>query len=553
MFLIGVGHAVSDLVFRVGDDFLAAHGLTKGATKLIDEAEAELLLAAVRSVAGTADLVAGGSVANTLWGVGALGVSSALWARLGADTFASAYRADLAQTGVEIYEGIESRVEGAASGRCLVFVTPDSERTMATCLGTAGDLLESALEVLPFATARYVYLEGYLWDNPAGRKALHLAARKGRAVGAQVAFSLSDSFCVERHREDFLAFVEQEVDLLFANEQEAALLVAGEKTEDTEDTEATTGTAGTKGAEATGTKGAEGTGTKGAEATSPETASERQALLHLKRLSALCSEVALTRSAQGALISQTVAGEAPQFWRIAPVPPERLADATGAGDFFAAGYLRARLARLSPPVAGAFGARAASAVLGSAGARPASPPEPSPPEPTGTDTAPTSPTKPTGTDTAPTSPTEPTGTAIAPTSPTKPTGTAIAPTSPTKPTGTDTAPTSLTKPPDTPSRATGAIPRATAPRATDPNPTATRGTDTAPTSPTKPTGTDTRTTDTRVADSVQTLRNQVLRRGLPADLDEDLDEDRDEALPEEALRAFERLEAEAGSFSKIAS
>ena len=340
--LIGVGHAISDLVLSVGEAFLADHGLTKGATLLVDEAQSRELLTQAQATGATPTLVAGGSVANTLWGVGALGIATALWGRLGKDANAEAYRGDLKKNGVKIYEGAidqsappetspSTSTSTITSGRCLVFITPDSERTMATYLGTAGDLLESALPTLPFSSAKIIYLEGYLWESEAGRTALMQAAQAGHKAGAQVAFSLSDSFCVARHRNAFLSFIEQEVDVLFANEQEAALLAGMPDKEQDETTVRTC----------------------------------------LAWLGERVKEVALTRSDKGALVGLNKDAEEKGQWRIAPVAPPKLADVTGAGDFFAAGYLWARLAGLSAPVAGAQGARIASAVLGVAGARPA--------------------------------------------------------------------------------------------------------------------------------------------------------------------------------------
>ena len=552
--LIGVGHAVSDLVFRVGDDFLQLHGLTKGTTKLIDSAEADRLLAAVRATGSTAEQVAGGSVANTLWGVGALGVGSALWARLGDDGLAQRYCADLAKVGVQIYQGMDAPATSAPatntsttsasdteatatteteatietkSGRCLVFVTPDSERTMATCLGSAGDLDESAVKALPFATTRYVYLEGYLWDNPAGNKALRLAAAQARKHGAQVAFSLSDPFCVERHRGDFLAFIKDSVDLLFANEQEAALLAGAEKLPQPNPQEPNTQEPDKSNSKNDKTR-------------------ELRALSYLEQLTALCPEVALTRSDKGALIRAAKA-QAPQSWRIAPVPPEQLADATGAGDFFAAGYLRARLAGLSPPVAGAFGARAASAVLGSPGARPpavsdsaASPSTPSkhnqgaqPPTASPTTTEAPAVGAPAVSDStaSPSTPSKHNQGAQPPTaSPTTTKAPAV---------GTPAVSQNAVSP-STPSKHNqGAQPPTASPTTTE--------------APALNNSTNSTTNNTSSNPAAESLCNQVYRPLLTDQaLRRALAETLPEVLPEELARAFERAEAALDSFAKIA-
>ena len=365
--LIGVGHAVSDIVFRVADDFLLAHGLNKGAMTLIDESRAEALLRAAEESGVACGMVAGGSVANSLWGVGALErgrergkkneseneseserekeskISAGLWARLGGDELAKFYESALAEVGVALYAECGDKTEaGLVSGRCLVFITPDSERTMATCLGIAGALCGRAQAGVSFSRARLVYLEGYLWDAEGGVRALGEAVRCGRAAGAKIAFSLSDAFCVARHRDDFLSFIRGDegggVDILFANAYEAGLLA-------------------------------------GAEVGEGEAVGEAQVLEWLEVLGGLAPEVVITNGAQGAYVRETTeretrgAGQVARLRISAEVPPE-VRDLTGAGDFFAAGYLYGRLTGQSAGASGVYGARAAAAVLGGAGARP---------------------------------------------------------------------------------------------------------------------------------------------------------------------------------------
>ncbi|MBO0692341.1 MAG: adenosine kinase [Acidimicrobiaceae bacterium] len=281
---------------------------------LIDEPTADRLQREL--VTGTVTATSGGSAANTVVGVAALGGTSALIANVADDPVGRLFTDDLRAAGV-IFEPRPAS-GGPGSGRCVVFVHPDAERTMCTFLGAASNLGPADVNRDLVARGKVTYLEGYLWDLPDAMAALREAARDSRAAGGKVALSLSDSFCVERHRESFLELAEKEVDLLFANESEILLLFGVD---------------------------------------SFDKAAAAAADLNLV--------AALTRGAQGSVV---VAGS--ELVSVPAAPVEKVIDTTGAGDLYAAGFLYGfthgedleRCARL--------GTVAAGEVIGHFGARP---------------------------------------------------------------------------------------------------------------------------------------------------------------------------------------
>jgi sugar/nucleoside kinase (ribokinase family) len=314
--VVGVGNALVDVLSLATDAFLDEHGLTKGAMALIDADEAERLYAAM----GPGTEVSGGSAANTMVGVASLGGASAFVGRVRDDTLGRVFKHDIQASGVRFDTAAASA--GHPTGRCLILVTPDAERTLNTFLGAASELgVEDVSEPL-VRGAQVTYLEGYLFDQPDAKEAFRHAARLAHAAGRRVALSLSDTFCVERHHADFLALVEHEVDILFGNDSEIRALYRVNRLDD--------------------------------------------AFALVARHCALAS---LTRGADGSVV---VTPEGVHSVEVHPVAGP-VVDTTGAGDQYAAGFLFAFTHGLDPVTCGRVGAIAASEVIAHLGARPERP------------------------------------------------------------------------------------------------------------------------------------------------------------------------------------
>lgn len=311
--VIAIGNAIVDVIADSTDDFLAAEGLHKGAMRLIDEAEAERLYAAM----GPGREASGGSAANTVAGMAALGCRTAFVGQLGDDQLGAIFTHDIRSLGVAFDTAARDRI--GATARCLILVTPDAQRTMNTFLGAAQRLAPEAVDEAAIAAARIVYLEGYLWDPEEPRAAMRRAIALARAAGTQVAFTLSDSFVVDRHRDDIQALIaEGAIDILFANEAEALSLTG---------------------------------------------ASDFDAAV--AAIAASVPTTVVTRSEHGAI--------AARGGHRAVVPAEpiaRLVDTTGAGDLFAAGFLAGEARGLGLNASLRLGAIAAAEVIQHYGARP---------------------------------------------------------------------------------------------------------------------------------------------------------------------------------------
>jgi sugar/nucleoside kinase (ribokinase family) len=215
----GIGNALLDVIIRDHDDTHARLGLAKGAMNLIELERAHEIYRAM----GPTVQVSGGSAANTIAGVAALGGTAGFIGKVGDDEFGELFAHDLRSLGVELDLAIAKGHQGA-TGRCHVFVTPDAQRTMATYLGAANQLQVDDIREEIIARSEIVYLEGYLFDLPPAKEAIRRVVRTAHEHDALVALSLSDTFCVERHRRDFLDLVTADVDVLLANEAEAISL-----------------------------------------------------------------------------------------------------------------------------------------------------------------------------------------------------------------------------------------------------------------------------------------------------------------------------------------
>jgi len=311
--VLGIGNAIVDVIARTEDDFLIGHNMRKGSMQLIDEAQASRIYDAM----GPAVEVSGGSAANTIVGVAGLGARAAFIGKVKDDELGRVFAHDIRAAGVSFATPPASA--GPSTARCYVLVTPDGERTMNTYLGAAQDLHPKDIDADIVADAQIVYLEGYLWDPPHAKEAFLKAAKIAHDAERDVALTLSDAFCVDRYRAEFLDLIRTgTVDVVFANERELHSLYL---------------TADFDGA-----------------------------------VSALRNDAraaVVTRSGRGCVVITREETDA-----VPAYPVERVVDATGAGDLFAAGFLVGVARGADYRTAARLGALAAAEVIQHLGARP---------------------------------------------------------------------------------------------------------------------------------------------------------------------------------------
>ncbi|HXY57885.1 MAG TPA: adenosine kinase [Methylocystis sp.] len=312
--VLGVGNAIVDTLSRAEDDSLVAAGLHKGAMQLIGEDRAAELYA----VMGPTTVVSGGSAANTMAGLASLGLRAAFVGKVRDDEAGREFAHDIRKAGVAFDTPFAQ--DGAATARCLIFVTPDGQRTMNTFLGACQALGPNDIANDLAASARVVYLEGYLWDPPAAKAAFLKAAKAAKANGGMVALSLSDAFCVDRYRDEFLGLIRNGVvDILFANESELHSLY--------------------------------------------QTADFPTAFNALQDERNLLGVVTLGE--HGAIVAEGKKVVAAPAQKV-----EEVVDTTGAGDLFAAGFLAGFVQNLPHEKSAALGALAAAEIISHFGARP---------------------------------------------------------------------------------------------------------------------------------------------------------------------------------------
>ncbi|MCZ4341159.1 adenosine kinase [Sphingomonadaceae bacterium G21617-S1] len=310
--VVGIGNAIIDLLAHAEDQFLVDHELNKGGMTLIDEATAERLYAAM----GPATRASGGSAGNTIAGLGSLGAACGYIGKLRDDELGAAYRHDLLASGVRFTTPMAA--DGPSTARCIIFVTSDAERTMNTYLGACVNLTADDIDEALVASAKITYMEGYLYDEPHAKDAFRRAADIAHAAGRQVSLSLSDSFCVHRHRADFLDLIANRVDILFANDSELLALF------ETDDLDAA-----------------------------------------LEKVAAMVDLAAVTLGARGSVVvrgGERVTSPAAHV--------ERVVDTTGAGDLYAAGFLYGLTRNLPLAECARIAGLAAAEVISHFGARP---------------------------------------------------------------------------------------------------------------------------------------------------------------------------------------
>jgi len=215
MKILGIGNAIVDVICKVEENFLSENNLTKSTMKLVDEAEFKKLLSNLK----IEETVSGGSVANSIVGLSQLGNKAGFIGKVNEDDLGSKYEDGLKKENVEYF--YSKKKEELPTGTCLILITPDSERTMCTFLGTAGKINENDVDVSAVKNSEITFLEGYLWDEGDPKKAFNKAIENSN----KVSMSLSDLFCVERHKPNFLDLVKNKLDIVFANEQEALSLI----------------------------------------------------------------------------------------------------------------------------------------------------------------------------------------------------------------------------------------------------------------------------------------------------------------------------------------
>lgn len=315
--VLGIGNAIMDIIAPVRDKFLTVHKIERGSMTLIDEPHAVTLTKSMKKIDGLRE-VAGGSAANTMVGIAGLGGRVAFNGKIGNDGIGRRLTQGYHDAGVAFLP--KPTKSGTASARCMIAVTRDGERSMSTFLGANADF--GAMDVMKsqIKRAKIIYLEGYLFDSKKQKSAFAKAAKLAQETEGQVALTLSDSFCVARHRESFLEFVEHKTDILFANEDELLALFETDRL---------------------------------------DTA--------LDALSDMRPVVCVTRGEKGSVIQTKE-----RRHLIPAAPVETIVDTTGAGDQYAAGVLAGRILGMEWKDAGYLGSLAASEVIQHYGARPES-------------------------------------------------------------------------------------------------------------------------------------------------------------------------------------
>lgn len=311
--VLTIGNAIVDILARCEDSFLTENGIIKGAMNLIDAERAERLY----SLMGPAHEASGGSAGNTAAGIASFGAKAAYFGKVAEDELGKIFNHDIRAQGVHF----ETKPQGKfpPTARSMIFVTPDSERSMNTYLGACVDLGPEDVEPEVVAQSKVTYFEGYLWDPPRAKEAIRECARIAHENGREVSMTLSDSFCVDRYRGEFLDLMRSgTVDIVFANKQEALALY------ETEDFE-----------------------------------------LALTNIAKDCKLAAVTLSEEGAIILR---GD--ERVKVDAITLERLVDTTGAGDLFASGFLFGYTAGRSLEECGKLGCLAAGIVIQQLGPRP---------------------------------------------------------------------------------------------------------------------------------------------------------------------------------------
>jgi sugar/nucleoside kinase (ribokinase family) len=310
--VIGIGNAIVDVISHADDAQVARLGMPKGGMTLVDGERAQTLYAQM----GPALEMSGGSAANTMAGIASLGGAAGYIGKVRNDQLGEVFAHDIRAAGVAF--STNASAQGPATARCLIFVTPDGQRTMNTFLGASVELGPEDIDETLIARSKVTYLEGYLWDPPRAKEALLKAANVTHRRGGKVALSLSDAFCVERHHAEFTRLIDDHVDILFANETEVLALTR-------------------------------------------ETDFEQA----MRAMRGRCELSVLTRGPAGALV---LAGD--DTFQVSAEPVAKLVDTTGAGDLFAAGFLFGYSRGRAPKAALRMGALCAAEVISHYGARP---------------------------------------------------------------------------------------------------------------------------------------------------------------------------------------
>jgi len=310
--VVGIGNAIVDVISHGDDSFLDNMGITKGIMQLIERDRAEVLYAAMSERVQTP----GGSVANTLAGIGTLGLSTAFVGRVKDDALGRFYAGSMADGGTD-FPNLPVVGDHAPTSRSMIFVSPDGERSMNTYLGVSAELSPDDVDKSVMGAARFLFLEGYLFDKDKGKAAFMAAARACHDAGGKAGITLSDPFCADRHRADFLSLIAGDMDFTLGNEEEWLSLY---QTDDLDSA--------------------------------------------LSQAAAVCDTVVCTRSGDPVILIQNGTRVSVPVERVTPV------DATGAGDQFAAGFLYGMATGQGLEMAGRMGVAAAAEVISHIGPRP---------------------------------------------------------------------------------------------------------------------------------------------------------------------------------------